>query len=258
MAVSGIHHLINANVINLVLIIFFRNINNDGISFQFQCIQRHSARMSLDQFLLDQLSVSELVNQTFQFYSHNKSFALPGKYDIDILDVTWVLSSTLIFFTMQTGIAMIEVGVCGSKNQVNVMMKNIVDMTVGGVAFWIFGFALMYGRSEYSNPFFGAGEFFVNAKSNDPLAGQVLAFLFFQLPFATTSTSLISGGVAERFRFTSYILFSFLCTFTYAVGGGWVWGNQGWLFRLGVFDFSGAGPIHIIGGAGGKLSLFSS
>lgn len=201
---------------------------------------------------LDTLSVSELVEQTFHYYSHNSSYATPGFYDMDIMDVSWILVATLIFFTMQTGLALIEVGACSPKNYVNVMMKNIVDICAGGVAYWIFGFGLMYGRGEYTNALFGAGDFFVNAKSNDPLAGQIFLLLFFQMSFATTSTTIVSGAVAERFKFVPYMLFSFSMTFVYGVGAGWIWGQHGWLKNIGVLDFAGTGPIHIIGGSAGK------
>lgn len=202
---------------------------------------------------MENLSVSEIFESVFHYFPHNSSYAIPGVYDLQLQDATWVLTSTLIFFTMQTGLAMIEAGVIGKKNQVNVMMKNIVDMCAGGLSFWIFGFALMYGRGGFTNPFFGAGDFFANAKVNDPLMGQIFTFYFFQMSFATTSTTLVSGAVAERFRFVAYILFTFLGTFVYAVGAGWVWGQHGFLKNIGVLDFSGAGPIHIIGGAAGKF-----
>lgn len=111
----------------------------------------------------------------------------------------------------------------------------------------------MYGRGEFTNPFFGAGDFFVNAKVTDPLMAQVFTLYFYQMSFATTTTSIVSGAVSERFKFTSYILFSFSATFVYAVGGGWIWGSHGWLKNIGAIDFAGSGPIHIIGGASGKL-----
>lgn len=175
---------------------------------------------------MDNLTVPEIIESVFHWYSHNSSHAIPGLYDVTEQDATWILSATLIFFTMQTGLALIEAGVIQQKNQVNVMMKNIVDMCAGGLSFWIFGFALMFGRGEYSSPFFGLGDFFVNAKVEDPLSAQICSLYFFQMAFATTSTSIVSGAVAERFRFTSYILFSFLSTFTYAIGAGWVWGKH--------------------------------
>lgn len=169
---------------------------------------------------MENLSVTGVIETAFHFYSHNESFAIPGLYDLQLEDVSWVFAATLIFFTMQTGLALIEAGIISKKNQVNVMMKNIVDMCAGGLSFWIFGFGLMYGRGELTNGFFGAGDFLVNAKVNDPLMGQIFTLFFFQMSFATTSTTIISAAIAERCKFTSYIFFSFLATFVYAVGGG--------------------------------------
>ena len=199
------------------------------------------------------LTVSEIIDQAFHFYSHDSNYAVPGFYDIDILDATWVLSATLIYFTMHTGIAFLEFGTVNPKNQVNVMMKHFVDICAGGVCFWMFGFGLMFGRGEYTHPFFGFGDFFVNASADDPLAGQLFTLFFNQISFATTATTLVSGAVAERFKFTSYILFSFLMTIVYGVGAGWLWGQHGWLKNIGAIDFAGSGPIHLIAGAAGEF-----
>lgn len=73
------------------------------------------------------------------------------------------------------------------------------------------------------------------------------------MSFATKATTIVSGAVAERFRFSAYILFSFLSTLVYSIGGGWIWGQHGWLKGIGVVDFAGCGPIHIIGGAAGEF-----
>lgn len=85
------------------------------------------------------LTVSELFESVLHWHSHNASYVIPGLYDVTEDDASWILSATLIFFTMQTGLALIEAGVIAKKNQTNVMMKNIVDMCAGGVSFWIFG-----------------------------------------------------------------------------------------------------------------------
>lgn len=204
---------------------------------------------------MENLTVSEIIDEAFHWYSHNSSYAVPGLYDLKLEDATWVLSATLIYFTMQTGLALIEAGVVRKKNRVNVMMKNFVDFCVGGLAFWIFGFALMYGRGEYTNPFFGAGDFFVEAEVTDPLMPQVFSFLFIQISFATKATTIVSGAVAERFKFTAYILYAFCSIFVYSVGAGWIWGQHGFLKNIGVIDFAGTGPIHIIAGAAGKMKL---
>jgi len=97
----------------------------------------------------------------------------------------------------------------------------------------------MYGRGEYSTPFYATGDFMVGPKTSDPLANQIFTFFFLQMSFATTSTTIVSGAVAERFRFPAYILFSFINTFVYAVGAGWVWGEHGFLHSMGVIDFAG-------------------
>jgi ammonium transporter, Amt family len=202
---------------------------------------------------MENLTVSEIFNSTFHYFSHNESYATPGLYDLNLEDATWALVSPLIFFTMQTGMALIELGVVNKNNRVNVMMKNFADMCVGGMSFWIFGFALMYGRGKLTNPFCGLGDFFVNAPSTDPLAGQIFTLYFLQMSFATKATTIVSGAVAERFRFKSYVFYSFMATFVYSVGGGWIWGQHGVLRNIGVIDFAGSGPIHIIGGASGEL-----
>jgi ammonium transporter, Amt family len=202
---------------------------------------------------MDNLTIFETIDEAFRYFPHNESFAIPGTYDISVQDASWILTSTLIFFTMHTGLALIEVGIVGEKNHVNVMMKNFVDFCAGGLAFWIFGFGLMFGRGKFTNPFFGAGDFFVNAQASDPLMGQVVTFYFFQMSFSTTAMTIVSGAVAERFKFTAYILFSFLFTFVYSIGSGWIWGSHGWLKNIGVVDFAGAGPIHIIAGASGEF-----
>lgn len=139
---------------------------------------------------MENSTISEIFAKVFRFYPQNESSILPDIYDISALDASWILSSTLVIFTMHMGIALIEVGIVGEKNQLNVMMKNLIDFCVGGIAFWCFGFALMFGRGGFSNGFFGAGDFFVNAKVSDPLMGQLLAFYFFQMSFSTTAMTI--------------------------------------------------------------------
>lgn len=87
---------------------------------------------------------------------------------------------------MQTGFALVEAGIVRRKNGVNIMMKNIADVCIGGLAFYIFGFGLAFGRGEYSTPFFGAGEFFVDTKFGDPLTCQVFTLFLYQMSYATT------------------------------------------------------------------------
>jgi ammonium transporter, Amt family len=124
---------------------------------------------------------------------------------------------------------------------------------VGGFCYWAFAFGLMYGRGQLTNGLFGAGDFFVSPKSDDPLASQILTYFFFQISFANTSVSIFSGATSERCRYNSYILLSFMITIVYGIGGGWIWGQHGWLKNIGVVEFSGSGPCHIIGGAAGEI-----
>jgi Amt family ammonium transporter len=83
----------------------------------------------------------------------------------------------------------------------------------------------MYGRGKFNNPFFGFGDFFVNPKIGDPLLGRVYTFYLFQMAFAQTATTIVSGSVAERFYFPAYIVFSFFNFVAYSIGGGWIWGK---------------------------------
>lgn len=171
---------------------------------------------------MENLTAAEIAKSAFHWFPHNSSYVLPGFYDIEVGDATWIIAAALMFFSMQTGLALVEAGTIRDKNKINVMTKNIVDFCASGMGFWVFGFGIMFGRGEYSNPFFGAGDFFLNVKAGDPLAAQVFTLYIFQLGFATTSTTIMSGAVSERFRFPTYILFSFVSMFLYAVGAGWV------------------------------------
>lgn len=159
------------------------------------------------------------------------------------------------FKFLRTGLAVIEVGTVRKKNQMNVIMRNLADFLSGGLAFWIYAFGFMYGRGIYTNPFFGAGDFFLNLVNNDPLAAQVFSHYIFQLGYASTTTTIISGAIAERVRFTAYLLWAFLSMIVYGIGGGWIWGQHGFLRNMGAIDFSGGGPIHLIGGAAGLFKF---
>lgn len=109
-----------------------------------------------------------------------------GLYDLPIEDATFPLVIALLIFQMQTGFALVEAGIVRVKNSVNIMMKNIADVCIAGLAFWIFGFGLMFGRGEHSTPFFGGGDFLVDTKFGDPLTCQVLTLFFYQMSYGTT------------------------------------------------------------------------
>ncbi|XP_002736982.1 putative ammonium transporter 3 [Saccoglossus kowalevskii] len=167
-------------------------------------------------------------------------------------DATWILTSAFIIFTMQSGFGLLESGSVSRKNEVNIMVKNAIDVLFGGLSYWAFGFGLSFGTSTWSNPFIGIGNFFVNSESDD--MGEVFSSFFFHMSFATTTTTIVSGAMAERTKLETYILFSFLNTFIYCVPAHWLWADNGWLKGLGVVDVAGAGGIHLIGGVTGLMA----
>ncbi|GIY88133.1 putative ammonium transporter 3 [Caerostris darwini] len=162
-------------------------------------------------------------------------------------DATWVMTSSFIIFTMQSGFALLESGCVTRKNEVNVMMKNIVDMAFGGMSYWMFGYGISYGTSKGTNPFFAVGNYFVDTKEVN--MGYLYTTYIFQLSFASTATTIVSGAVAERFNFSAYCIYSFLNTFIYCLPAGWIWGNHGFLNNLGVVDIAGCCPVHLVGGS---------
>jgi ammonia channel protein AmtB len=93
---------------------------------------------------------------------------------------------------------MLESGCVSIKNEVNIMMKNVADVVLGGLTYWMFGFALSFGNGPCTTPFMGCGNFFVDPTVNDPLMGPINAAFLFQLSFATTATTIVSGAMAER------------------------------------------------------------
>ncbi|XP_055919664.1 putative ammonium transporter 3 [Eupeodes corollae] len=180
---------------------------------------------------------------------HNGSYVIPGVYDLSVEDTNWVLTSSFIIFTMQTGFGMLESGCVSIKNEVNIMMKNIIDIVLGGFTYWIFGYGMSFGRGPLSTPFIAIGDFLLDPVVGDPLMGQIFASFLFQLSFATTATTIVSGAMAERTNFKAYCLFSLLDTAVYCIPAGWIWGEHGFLNILGAVDIAGSGPVHLIGGA---------
>ena len=192
---------------------------------------------------------------TFQSFTTKKSsYVIPDMYDLGIDDTIWILINSFIIFTMQTGFGMLESGCVSVKNEVNIMMKNIVDAILGGITYWLFGYGMSFGRSEYTNPFIGLGDFLIDPSVDDPLMGRIFTSFMFQLSFSTTATTIVSGSMAERCNFKAYALFSFINTVVYCVPAGWVWGDHGFLKNLGAVDIAGSGPVHLVGGTSAFVS----
>ena len=157
------------------------------------------------------------------------------------LDAVWLFLAAVLVMFMQAGFALVEAGFTRAKNAGNIIMKNLMDFSVGGLAYWAFGFALAYGGSTVGG-FIGYGDvwFF-----NDPSrAGE----WFFQVVFAATAATIISGAVAGRVKFSAYLIYTpFFTGLIYPIVAHWVWGG-GWLSSIGFFDFAGSGVVHMLGG----------
>ncbi len=162
------------------------------------------------------------------------------------IDTVWVATSAALVFFMQAGFALLESGMARSKNAVNVLMKNYLDACVGGLIFWLIGFGLMFG--ENPTGWFGTSLFAPNSTT-----GLDWTFLFFQMMFAATSTTIASGAMAERIHFRAYLIGACVISgLIYPVFGSWAWGGHGggsgWLKALGFVDFAGSTVVHSIGG----------
>ncbi|XP_058455520.1 putative ammonium transporter 2 isoform X1 [Malaya genurostris] len=170
-------------------------------------------------------------------------------YDFGENDAAFIMICAFLLVALQTGFALLESGCVSAKNETDMMLRNVIDIVLGGISFWLFGYAFMMGRSEYNNPFFGLGDFVIDTSIADPLMGQIMVVYLFQMTFSASATTIVGGAVAERCNFKAYCLFSFLNTIVYCIPAGWVWGEHGFLSKLGVVDIAGSGPVHLVGGA---------
>jgi len=150
------------------------------------------------------------------------------------LDILWIVVASALVFVMQAGFAMVESGLTRSKNSINVAIKNLTDLGVSLLSFWIIGFGLMFGASL--GGLLGGGHFFF-----EPVTTWGAVFFLFHAMFCSTSATIVSGAVAERMRYSSYILSTvFLSLLLYPVFGHWVWGGgldggvPGWLGAMGA------------------------
>ncbi|WP_367303160.1 ammonium transporter [Vibrio coralliilyticus] len=170
--------------------------------------------------------------------------------DNDTIAITWILLCTALVLLMQPGFTCFESGLVRNKNNINVALKNVADFCVSGVCFWLIGFAFMYGDSWKG--LIGL-DLFAIGHQHPPI---VLAFFLFQMMFCGTAATIMSGAVAERMRFSGYLICSFItATLLFPIIGHWVWngthlsvGDTGWLAKMGFIDFAGATVVHSVGG----------
>jgi Amt family ammonium transporter len=166
------------------------------------------------------------------------------------LDFVWVLVCAFLVFFMQAGFAMVEGGFCRAKNVTNLMMKNVMDVAVGSLGYFALGFAFMFGADRMG--LIGTEGWFLLGSTYDVSTYELFIF---QLVFCATAATIVSGAVAERMKFGSYLLYSLLISaVVYPIYGHWVWGG-GWLselpFGLGHLDFAGSGVVHLVGASVG-------
>ena len=155
----------------------------------------------------------------------------------------WVLVAAFLVMFMQPGFAMVEAGFTRSKNTVNILTKNLVDFSIGAILYWAIGYTLMYGESI--GGFIGKPILFLNDNGIGDYANTT--DLFFQTVFAATAATIVSGAVAERTKFSAYIIFTVVITvLIYPISGHWKWGG-GWLDQLGFLDFAGSTLVHSVG-----------
>lgn len=146
------------------------------------------------------------------------------------VDTVWVLLAAILIFMMQLGFATVEAGFTRAKNSANILMKNLLDFSFGSILFWVLGYWIMFGKD--------------GAPDNIPQ----LAYLVFQTMFCATAATIVSGAMAERTKFHSYLVYCVVISaLVYPISGHWAWGG-GWLSELGFHDFAGSAVVHSLGG----------
>lgn len=184
----------------------------------------------------------------------------------DHVGTLWLIVAGSLVFFMNAGFAMLEAGLCQTRNSTNVLAKNLIVFCISVLAFWSLGFGLMYGDGT---PWIGLTGFFWQAFS-PPLQSNLstefnslqliypeqplMAVFFFQLVFAGTTATIVSGAMAERVKFWAFLWFSFLLVaIAYPITGRWVWSPSGWLANFGFLDFAGSTVVHSVGGMAGLV-----
>ena len=163
----------------------------------------------------------------------------------DDMGMLWMPLSGILVFFMQAGFTLVESGMTRSKNAVNIAMKNLLDIAVGSLTYWFVGYSLMYGDTS-NGWFFWSG--IMQGEGAD---------LFFQTMFAATAATIVSGAIAGRTKYSTYVIFSIVMTaIIYPIAGGWQWQGSGWLTELGFIDFAGSSIVHAVGGFAALVAAY--
>ena len=192
----------------------------------------------------------------------------PSPADLKVmLDTLWVMMTAFLVFWMNAGFGCVESGLCRAKNATNILAKNFIVFAFSAIAYWIIGFGIMFAEG---NSFLGMGGLLLSGADNSPATGDayqgiftslnwtgvpLLAKFFFQLVFAGTAATIVSGCVAERIHYRSFIIFTLvLVGLSYPITGHWIWGG-GWLSAMGMRDFAGSTVVHAVGGWSGLAGI---
>lgn len=161
------------------------------------------------------------------------------------IDTIWVLLAAVLVFFMQAGFAMVETGFTRAKNAGHIVLKNLMDFAIGSVVFYIVGFGIMYGKS--CGGIAGIPDLFVHGDYSSSCPSD--AVVFFRIVFCGTAATIVSGAMAERTKFFSYVAYSVIMTaLIYPIEGHWIWNEGGWLAQMGFHDFAGGAAVHMAGG----------
>ncbi|MCQ2227688.1 MAG: ammonium transporter [Bacteroidales bacterium] len=163
---------------------------------------------------------------------------------INAVDTIWVLLAAMLVFFMQPGFALVEAGMTRTKNTANILMKNFMDFSAGSILYWVLGFSIMFGAGS----FLGWDGFGILGVENPCPNLPKECYFIFQTVFCATAATIVSGAMAERTKFSMYLVYSVIISaFVYPIQGHWSWGG-GWLSEMGFHDFAGSAVVHSCGG----------
>jgi len=216
---------------------------------------RRFAKLSLVLIVL-MLFIPDLVSANDTITLASSIETLDASSDKTFADLLWIMIAGFLVFFMQAGFALVETGFTRAKNVANIMMKNMMDFGIGTIIFWAIGFSLMYGTDVWG--VIGFSNFFLSdaVRTDGTLDTWMYADWFFQAMFAATAATIVSGAMAERTKFTGYLVYTlFITGLIYPIVGHWVWGG-GWLSDIGFYDFAGSTVVHGVGAWAGLIGTY--